>query len=219
MNSFSKDIDILRYEPILFGDLSFAGQEITSGNRATVSNSVLTAPDENFINAQIQAGMVVNLRNEDGPIDGSYEIVNIESETQLSISVLRADGQTDVIPVKDAENVNYRICTYQVQSNEIFLQLTQHFGLRPGTADGQYSVDDILDVSVLKQVSVYGILSIVYGTLSGGGDDKEDSRKKSEYYRRLYEKAMQRCRVSIDLGEDGIADFACDGASVRLLRD
>jgi len=219
MNSFSKDADILLYEPILFGDLNYAGQEITSGSGAAVSGSVLTAANANFTDSQVQTGMVVNLRSEDGSIDASYEIVSVESQTQLSISVMRADGQTDIIPVKDAENINFRICTYQAQGSEIFLQLTQHFGLRPGTADGQYSADDILDVSVLKQVSVYGILSIVYGTLSGGGDDKENCRKKSEYYRRLYEKAMQRCRVSIDLGEDGIADFACDGASVRLLRD
>ncbi|HBG27486.1 MAG: hypothetical protein A2Y10_02835 [Planctomycetes bacterium GWF2_41_51] len=219
MNSFSNDVDILKYEPILFGDLHFAGQELISGIGANVSGSVLNAPGANFMNNQIIAGMVVNLRSEDSLIDDCYEIISIDSAAQLTVSIMRADGQAEIIPLKDAEDVSYKICTYQAQSNEIFLQLTQHFGLRPGVSDGQYSVDDILDVSVLRQVSVYGILSGVYATLSGKSDDKENYWKKSQYYRGLYEKALQRCRISFDLGDDGIADSVRSGSSVRLMRD
>jgi hypothetical protein len=204
----------------LFGDLCFAGQELTSGNGAAISNSKLNALGANFINAQIAAGMVVYLQSEDGSVDGGYEVVAIDSATELTISVLRADNQTQAIMVPDSSDVSYRICTYQAQSNEMFLRLTQHFGLRPGIADGKYSVDDILDTSVLKQVSVYGILSLVYATLADDANQAKESRwKKSEYYRQLYEKALQRCRVTIDLGDDGVADSVLSGASVRLLRD
>ena len=138
----------------------------------------------------------------------------MDSATQLTISVLRADGQSDVIALADGENVNYRICTYQPQSCEVFLQLTQHFGLRPGAPDGDYSADDILDISALRQVSVYGVMS----TLAGKADEA-NFWAKSKYYRQLFEKALQRSRVSIDLGDDGVADSVRSGASVRLLRD
>ncbi|MEN6387205.1 MAG: hypothetical protein ABFD79_18655, partial [Phycisphaerales bacterium] len=220
INNFSKDIDILRLEPNLFSDLYFASQQVSSGSGASLSESKLNATDVNFIECKIEPGMVVYLRNEDGSIDGLYEIASINSASQVTISVLRNNGQTEIIPVKNANNLTYRICTYQAQSNEIFLQLAQHFGLRPGISDGQYSVDDILDTSVLRQVSVYGVISGIYATLAGRNDDaKEGFWKKSVYYKQLYEKAMQRCRVSIDLGDDGIADFAQSGASIRLLRD
>ncbi|MCE5340533.1 MAG: hypothetical protein LLF92_05320 [Planctomycetaceae bacterium] len=220
MNSFSNDVDILKYEPILFGDLHFAGQVLAGGSGATISNSILNAAGGNFTNAQITAGMVVYVHNEDRTVDCVYEIVSVNSDTQLAISVLRADNQTNAIPVQDSDAVNYRICTYQAQSNELLLQLAQYFGLRPGVADGQYSVDDILDASVLKQVSVYGVLSIVYATLASKADsDKENFWKKSGYYRQLYEKAFQRCKISIDLGNDEIADFGFNGSSVRLMRD
>ncbi len=216
---FSNDVDIMKYEPILFGDLHFAGQVLASGNDATVGNSILNADDGNFINTQIAVGMVVYLQNEDRTIDGAYEVVSVNSATQLAVSIMRADSQTDAIPVQDGDELSYRICTYQAQSNELVLQLAQHFGLRPGISDGQYSVDEILDTSVLKQVSVYGILSVVYATLAGKADgDKENFWKKSSYYRQLYEKSLQRCRVSIDLGDDGVADSVRSGGSIRLMR-
>ena len=219
MNTFSSDIDILKYEPALFGDLHFAGQVLTTGSGAVISNSQLTATDADFSGAQIAAGMVVYLQNDDGDIDGVYEIISVDSAAQLTLSILRADSDSDAIALPDAADVNYRICTYQAQSNEMFLRLAQHFGLRPGASDGEYSVDDILDTSVLKQVSVYGILSIVYATLAGSSNDDETFWEKSKYYKQFYEMALQRCRVSIDLGDDGVADYVRSGASVRLLRD
>jgi hypothetical protein len=220
MNSFSNDVDILKYEPILFGELHFASQVLASGAGGEVSDTTFTAASANFNAAKVTAGMVVYLQSTDGVVDGAYEIVSVDSATQLTVSVLRADGQTDAVALQDAEDVSFRICTYQPQGNELFLQLTQHFGLRPGVADGMYSPDDILDVSVLRQVSVYGVLSIIFATLAGRADeDEENFWVKNKYYRQLYEKALQRCRVCIDLGDDGVADSVRSGASVRLLRD
>lgn len=220
MNGFSNDVDILKYEPILFGDLRFAGQVVVSGAGAIISNSTLNVANANFINAQILSGMVCYLQSSDGLIDGAYEIILVDSATQVKISVLRQDNQSDIIPVADNNELKYWICTYRPQSNELLFQISQHFGLRPGVSDADYSVDDILDASVLKQVSVFGVLSIVYATLAGRANEEKDNYwKKSNYYRQLYEKAMQRCRVCIDLGSDGVADSVRSGASVRLLRD
>ena len=220
MNSFSNDVDILKYEPSLFGNLHFAGQILTSGAGGEISGTTFIATGADFEAAKITAGMVIYLQSADGTVDGAFEIVSVDLATQLTISVLRADGQSEAIALQDAEDVNYRICTYQPQSGEIFLQLAQHFGLRPGVADGLYSADDILDVSVLRQVSVYGVLSIIFATLAGRTDKSEENFwRKSKYYRGLFEKALQRCRVSIDLGDDGVADSVRSGASVRLLRD
>jgi hypothetical protein len=216
MNSFSNDVDILKYEPILFSDLYFAGQVLAIGSGAVISNSILTAADGNFINSQIASGMVVYLQNQDNTISSAYEIISVNSATQLALSVLRADSQTNAVPVSDGDDVSYRICTYQAQSKEMLLQLAQQFGLRPAVADGTYSIDDILEPSVLRQVSVYGVLSMIYATLA---EKQDDFWKKSSYYRQLYEKAFQRCKVSIDLGNDQIADFGLNGSSVRLMRD
>ncbi len=220
MSSFSNDVDILKYEPSLFGDLHFASQVLTGGTGGEVTGTTFSAPDADFNVAKITAGMVIYLQSADDVVNSAFEIVSVDSAVQLTVSVLRTDEQTEAIALKDTEDVNYRICTYQPQSNEVFLQLTQHFGLRPGVTDGIYGADDILDASVLKQVSVCGILSMIFATLAGRADENEENFwKKSKHYRELYEKALQRCRVCIDLGDDGVADSVRSGASVRLLRD
>ena len=220
MNSFSNDVDILRYEPSLFGDLHFAGQVLASGTGGEVSGTSFSVEDADFIAARIAAGMAIYLQSADDALNGAFEIVSVDSTIQLTVSVLRADGQDQAIALRDADNISYRICTYQPQSGEVFLQLTQHFGLRPGVADGSYSADDILESGVLRQVSVYGVLSIIFASLAGRSSDKEENFwNKSRYYRQLFEKALQRCRVCIDLGNDGVADSVRSGASVRLLRD
>ena len=49
--------------------------------------------------------------------------------------------------------------------------------------------------------------------------DNENFWKKSYYYQRLFEKARERCRLSIDANDDGVADVTKAGGSVRLVRD
>jgi hypothetical protein len=124
MNSFSNDVDILRYEPSLFGDLHFASQVLTSGTGGEIVGTVFSAAGADFNAAKVTAGMVVYLQSADGTVDGAYEIVSVDSATQLTVSVLRADGQTEAVALQDASDVGYRICTYQPQGSEVFLQLT-----------------------------------------------------------------------------------------------
>ena len=109
MNSFSNDVDILRYEPSLFGDLHFSSQILSSGSGGEISGTTFIAPDADFNAAKVMAGMVVYLQSADGVVDGAYEIVSVDSTAQLTISVLRADGQTEAIALTDGQDVNYRI--------------------------------------------------------------------------------------------------------------
>jgi hypothetical protein len=52
---------------------------------------------------------------------------------------------------------------------------------------------------------------------SDSGDT--DLWKKSLHYKRLFEKARARCRLSMDVDGDGVADMTRLGFSVRLVRD
>jgi hypothetical protein len=71
---------------------------------------------------------------------------------------------------------------------------------------------------VLTRASVFAVISAVYATLASEAED-ENFWKKSLHYQRLFEKARERCRLSIDVGSDGVADVTKLGASVRLVRD
>ena len=140
--------------------------------------------------------------------------------TQLTVSVLRIESDDDAIAPPVASGITYYICTYQPQSNEVLFQLSQYFGLAPGTADSDYDVDDILDATVLRQASVYATLAVIYAMLAGRSDNNEENFwKKSMHYQGQFEKARERCRVNIDIGSDGVTDKTNNGASARLIRD
>lgn len=218
MVTFSNDADILKYEPILFGELHLPQQVLAAGTEGTLSGTTFTATGADFVNAQVSTGGVVYLESADGSLDGAYEIISVDSAMQLSISVLRSDSQAAAVAPPAASDISYRISTFAPQANEVGYQLTEHFGINPGNPASDIDVEDVLDTSVLKQVSVFAVISCVYASLASKAKD-ENLWKKSLYYQKLFTVSRGRCRLSIDVGSDGLADVTKVGASGRLVRD
>lgn len=218
MVRFSSDADILKYEPILFGELHLPGQVLAAGTGGTLSGTTFTASGANFISSQVQADGVIYLQSADGTVDGTYEIVSVDSATQLTVSVVRADSDSEAVAPPSATNISYRVGTFEPQAEEVGFRLTEHFGIQPGNPASDIDVEDILDTGVLKQASVFAVISSVYATLASGSNDK-NLWSKSMHYRRLFEKARERCRLSIDVGSDGVADVTKIGGCVKLVRD
>lgn len=218
MVSFSNDVDILKYEPILFGELHLPWQVVAAGTGGMLSGTTFTAGGADFVTAQVAAGGVVYLQSADGSLDGAYEIVSVGSATQLTISLIRADREAPAVAPPAATDISYRISTFGPQANEVAFQLTEYFGIAPGNPASEIDVEDVLDASVLRLASVFAVISIAYAMLAGKARD-ENYWKKSLHYQKLFDKARGRCRLSIDVGSDGLADVTKVGASGRLVRD
>ena len=218
MVGFSNDADILKYEPVLFGELHLPWQVLAAGTGGTLSGTTFTAAGPDFVSAQVSAGGVVHLRSADGSLDGAYEIISVDSATQLSVSVVRADSESAAVAPPPAEDISYRISTFGPQAGETAFQLTEYFGISPGNPASEIEVEDILDTSVLRQASVFAVISSVYAMLASKAKD-ENFWKKSLYYQKLFARAKGRCRLSIDAGSDGSVDVTKVGASGRLVRD
>lgn len=219
MTVFSNDRDILRYEAALFGDLHFPWQVLCRGDGGVLSGATFTKTGAVFESAGASAGGVIYLRSDDGVLDGAYEIVSVDSEAALTISVLRADASASAVGPGDSSNVAYRVSTFAPQAEQVAFDLTQYFGIRPGNPDSSYGTDDIVDASVLEQASVYAVLAGAYATLGSKSDDGEGFWKKSLYYQKLFAGARERCRLSVDAGSDGVSDRTNAGGSIRLIRD
>ncbi len=218
MVSFSNDVDILKYEPILFGELHLPGQVLAAGSGGTLSGTTFTASGADFVSAQVSAGGVIYLQSADGSLDGAYEIVSVDSATQLIVSVVRSDSDDAVVAPLAATDVSYRIGTFGPQASEVGFQLTEYFAIKPGNPASDIDVEDVLDADVLKRASVFAVISSMYAMLASKAED-ENFWRKSLHYQKLFEKARERCRLSIDVGSDGVADVTIVGASVRLVRD
>lgn len=218
MVSFSNDADILKYEPILFGELHLPQQVLAAGIGGVVSGTTFTASGADFISAQISSGGVIYLQSVDGTLDGAYEIISVDSANQLSISVIRSDSTMAGVAPPSATDIVYRVGTFGPQTNEIAFQLTEYFGISPGNPASDIDAADILDTEVLKRVSVFAVISTVYAMLASKTKD-ENFWRKSMYYQKLFARARERCRLSIDIGSEGVADITKVGASGKLVRD
>jgi len=218
MAKFSNDVDVLRYEPVLFGELHLPSQVQASGTGATLSGSILTANEADFLAAGIAAGGVIYLRSSDGALDGAYEIVSVDSATQLTASVVRADPADPAIAPPAGDEISYRISTLAPQAADAAFELTQHFGIRPGDPTSEIAAENIVNTEGLRRTSALAVIASVYRMWANHTQD-ECLRRKSLLYTQLFEKARQRCHASADLGSDGIADVDRVGGVVRLVRD
>lgn len=218
MVKFSSDVDILKYEPVLFGELHFSWQVLASGTSAALAGTTLTASDANFEDAGILAGGVVYLNAAGGSLDGAYEVVSVDSATQLTVSVLRSDDADPPIPVATAQDVTYRISTFGPQAGEAAFRLTEHFGIQPGNPASMVTVDDIVNTEGLRRASVFLVISNVYAMWTSQ-TDCEALWRKSLHYKQFFENARQRCHLSVDLGSDGEVEVTRLGGAIRLTRD
>jgi hypothetical protein len=218
MAKFSNDVDILRYEPVLFGELHLHEQVLTSGTGATLSGTTLTAYGADFVTAGIEAGGVIYLRSADGTLDGAYEVVSVDSATELTVSVVRADAGDPAVAPPAGSDISYRVSTYGPQASDAAFELTECFGIQPGDPTSEIAVENILDMEGLRRVSVLAVISTVYA-MWANRPDGECFWRKGLFYRQLFEKAKQRCHVTIDLGTDGVADVTRVGGAIRLVRD
>jgi hypothetical protein len=218
MVKFSSDVDILKHEPVLFGELHLPSQVLAGGSGAALTGTTLTASDTDFGAAGVSAGGVVYLKSADESLDGAYEIVSVDSPTQLTVSVVRSDSTDAPVAPPAADNIAYRIATFGPQADDAAFRLTEYFGIQPGNPASDVTVDDIMDTEVLRRASAFMVISDVYATWSDR-TDCETFWRKSLHYKQFFEDAKQRCHLSVDLGSDGVADITHVGGAIRLVRD
>ena len=219
MTVFSTDSDILRYEPSLFGDLHLRWQNLSQGDDGQLNGTAFSSITGDFITNAVQSGGVIYVKSSDGQLEGMYEICSVDSETELVVSAIRESGEHAPIAVGQDSDLFYRISTFAPQSYDVMFELTQYFGIGPGNPESEYGVDDIYDKDVLRQASTYAVIAGVYATLGSNAQEQDHLWAKSLHYQKLFEKARERCRLSIDFGNDGNADRTNIGGSIRLARD
>jgi len=217
MAEFSKDRDILKYEPILFGDLHLPGQVLTSGGDGVLSGTSFTSSSADFVSSQVSEGGVIYLSSSEEFSGGAFEIVSVDSASELTISVLRADTADEPIAPAGGTGLSYRISTFGPQARDVGLQLMEHFGFGESSSDNDIGEEDILNSDVLRQVSVFAVISRIYALLASGADD-EGFWEKSRYYHGLFKKSRERCRLDIDIDGDKVSDITKSYGALNLKR-
>ena len=216
MVRFSRDVDLLKWEPVLFVELASASQTLCRGEDGMLSGTTFTSNSASFDEAGIATGQVVYLQDGES-LDGCYEIVSVDSATQLTISVLRQSEQDDAVAPPSGSEKSYRVSTFDPQAEEVSYGLLQYFGIETGEEEAS-AAGEILNVRSLRQASVFGALSAVFAAAACGKNDASGSWAKSQRYQELFHTARSKVRIELDTDSDQVAEQFRSGGTVRLRR-
>jgi len=217
MSKFCNDVDLLKWEPVLFRDLALVSQTLCQGSDGITSGTTFTSAGASFVNSGVAAGHVIYLRDSGNTIDGCYEIVSVDSATQLTLSVVRQVTDDTALAVPAGSSLSYSITTFDPQSEEVSYSLLQYFGIGESGAEG-VTVDDILNSRSLRQACVFAVLSAVFAGSACGDEDDSGFWQKSLRYQKMFQTARARARVEFDTDDDNLAEQTRTGGSVRLRR-
>lgn len=219
MANFSTDADLLKWEPALIREIALDHQCLARGSGASSTGLTLAAAGGNFLTGRVRPGHVVHLANPGQGVDGYYEILSVESETQLLAGVIGGRGN-EWTPPPAATDLDFAIHTFDPQHEEARYALLARFGLEADAEDPTADLERwIAQSRGLRRASVALVLATLYRGQAAGGPDSSALARKAEHYARLYEDEAGRARVVLDRDADGRPDDVRSLSSHRLRRD
>jgi len=219
MITFSKDIDLLRWEPVLFGELALPSQRLCEGNDGAMAQTTFTSAAADFTACDVHPGHVLCAHNADYSLQGCYEIVAVDPGAPgLTVSILRADADAPTVAPPAGTDLQFHISSYAPLAHEIAESLLQYFDLANLADEPEQILAQIANPQSLRQTSVFGVLTAVFAARATGANDPAGLWDKAMHYRKQFETARARVRLQLDPNGDQIIDRTHTGGSIRLRR-
>lgn len=201
---YATDRDLLVIEPNLFRDYFWVGQRLTRGV-GSVSGTTLSiaAPEVAFDAANVGAGHVVCVNGV------GYEVTARLSATQLTISRVRAEGSTAIVPPSAATSVECWVATFAPQIEMTHRQVLRMAGIVPGPgpyAAGEVGEGAVTNAAELVRLEALGALHLIHSAASAGAAMDAPAARRASLYRRLFGDERSRVRVEVDTNGDGVGD-------------
>ncbi len=219
MANFSTDADLLKWEPAVFREIAPEHQCLVRGEGASSLLYQVPAPGAAFVAARVRPGHVVHLANADQGVDGYYEVMSVEGETEL-LATLVGSPADEWVPLPTATDLDFAIHTFDPQHEEARWALLARFGLEMDASDVAADLERwILEHRSLRRASVALVLATVFRGQAAGGPADGALARKAEHYARLYEDEVAKVRLAVDRDADGRPDDVRSLGSHRLRRD
>jgi len=219
MTHFSTDADLLKWEPALMREIVLDHQCLTQGDGASSQTFSVVATGGLFVTSKVRAGHVVHLRNADQGVDGYYEVLSVESETELMAGLVGGRGD-EWVPLPTATDLEFHIQTFDPQHEEARWALLARFRLETDASNQSGDLARwIAEHRSLRRPSVALVLATLYRGQAAGGPEASGLARKAEHYARMYEDEVAKARLVLDRDADGLPDDVRTLASHRLRRD
>jgi len=205
MAKFSKDADLMKWEPDVFRLAKIPAQKLAGGTGGSTSAGSATLVDSgaDFVTAGVSAGHVVHLVK-----TGVYDLFATVSEATAPQLTLEVPGRL----LSTQTGVSYEIHTFDAQHEEAHFELCQRFGV---TGDEkEFAEDELAEARVLRRASAFRVLEVIFRASASESGDL--FWQKAQVYGDLYKTAVAAAKVKFDMNADGVADKTRTGHSVRL---
>ncbi len=195
---FAKDRDLLVVEPGLYRDVLWSGQRLLSGT-GDLSGTALTLTSGSFVDGGIGAGHVVLVDSV------PMEVVDVQSATVATVSILRGDTGSNAIPGKAVTGVGVEVFTFEPQIEIVHRQILAMVGIDADDPDGLGDAA-VTNPGAFVTLESLGALHLIYASAGAPGRGGEAFLDRSKIYQQRF--SMQRGVVValIDLDGDGIAE-------------
>jgi hypothetical protein len=210
--NFSTDRDLLAYEPTLFHDLPWAGQQRLRVIDVSTSGTTVTSQSADFEAAGVSVGSVVLID------DIAHEVMSRDSSTQLTVSLLRARLTDDAISTADGSDQTAVVRTFEPQAALIHDHLLRMLGFDPDDAHAAVTEQSIVSMSVMARLEALGTLERIFsGAVALVGDNKALQQKRAAYHAQ-FAADLRRATVLLDTDNDGRVDERRGLSTARLVR-
>jgi len=215
MSNFCQDRDLLSIEPELFADGNPC-QTLASGTNGVIAGTTFSSTGSNFEAAGARAGMVLHVGGDSPETAKTYEIVSVDSATQLTVSRLRADDDDDPLAPTTGTEMGFSVRTFAPQIRTVSQTLAEK--LRQVEEVAGVAAADFADSVQLRMTAACGTLAAIFVTRSENATSADANWAKAEHYRTRFERLGLQLRLTVDVDGDGLAEQTRALGNVTLRR-
>lgn len=203
METYCQDRDLLSIEPTIFLAGGLPAARLISGSGAQLAGTAFTCSGD-LLAAGLEGGMVLCVYNS-APAEGAaYEVVSVDSSTEMTVSVLRADVEAAAVAPPAQSNVSFIVQTYSAQIANVSARLGEK--LREISQTAGVAAADFADSAQLRLAAAYGALADIFVARAENAERYDANWIKAEHYRSLHRQILTRTRLAVDIDGDGYAE-------------
>lgn len=195
---FAKDRDLVLIEPGLFRDVAWNGQRLLSGT-GDLNAASLTLTSGSFLDGGIGAGHIVLIDSV------PMEIVSIDSPLVATVSIIRNDENSNIVPGKSVSGAVVEVFTFGPQIEIVHRQILSMVGIDVDDPDGLGEAA-VTNPGALVLLESLGALHLIYASAGAPGRGGEAFLDRAKVYQQRFSTQRGQVVALIDLDGDGIAE-------------
>lgn len=216
MPQFCQDRDLLSIEPLAYLSGAWQHQALATGNAGTQLGTTFTDTGADFVSNALAPGMVL-VTWTTIPAEGlAWEIVSVDSATQLQVSVLRSSVDGPAIAPPAGTDLSWQVLSYASQIGDVSAALAEM--LRHACEASPIAQADFVDSAQLRLCCATGVLERIFSARAENARPYDACWIKAEYFRTAWQQARAQLRLAVDLDGDGQAEETRSLGHCRLRR-